>query len=104
MTALNSGYVGMGIGAPGYQLHVKSSDTDEMNMALDTSDASANTVLKLRKDGVSKWDLMNIGANDCFQITEAGTPAVTIEPTSRNVGIGTVAPNTRLHIHEDSGA
>jgi len=112
MTILNSGNVGIGITAPGSQLHVFDL-TGNVVAKIETDKVDGVATIILENDAV-RWDMRVVGATgDQFQIRDT-TNAVTsfaIEPaaptnslyidSSGQVGMGTAAPSSTLHVNGD---
>ncbi|MEI7483012.1 MAG: hypothetical protein WCK75_11800, partial [Elusimicrobiota bacterium] len=111
MTILQAGNVGIGTTAPATRLHLYNTAGDvELRM---TADGSYNPVFRMTgenggtsegltiqyNNGAGDTNFNNVytGSVDAFHFQSGGADRVTIQ-TAGNVGIGTVAPATKLHV------
>jgi len=102
MRITTAGNVGIGTTAPGSALHI----SGQMGGNVTTYDSASSLKLTNTSGGVISW-LLSAGvigiANNYFAIRQESTamPALTIANSTNNIGIGTTAPSTLLHIHKD---
>ena len=97
----NGGNVGIGTTAPASGLHVAGA----LGANVTTYDSAA--ALKLTNTtGSSSWLLTSgvigvLNASFCIRQESTALPALTIASTTNNVGIGTTAPSSKLHVAGD---
>jgi hypothetical protein len=91
----DGGNVGIGTNAPAAKLHISGSGGIRARINADT-----NAGLALTLNNQPKWSVATVGTGQ-FQIFNdaIGQNAVWIDSTSNNVGIGTIAPQSTLHVH-----
>jgi len=96
----STGNVGIGTTAPASGLHVAGA----LGANVTTYDSAA--ALKLTNTtGSSSWLLTSgvigvLNASFCIRQESTALPALTIASTTNNVGIGTTAPSSKLHVAE----
>jgi hypothetical protein len=93
-----NGNVGMGTSSPATSLHLVGSTTETLR--IESTGIDTDPVLALTNDngGASEWTLrLDHSEADNFQIRHNNSARLTID-TGGNVGIGTTAPTTQLHI------
>ncbi|MBN8596765.1 MAG: tail fiber domain-containing protein [Planctomycetes bacterium] len=108
-TAVSNGIVapeavGIGVGAPASPFHVRSSN--QTNLALFDSDASAGTWVHFRNtgEGGRDWSLISSGPGNTegagkLMFFDGGAPTVRMTlDTGGNLGVGTTSPIARLHV------
>lgn len=102
------GNVGIGTNTPAFLLDVFStgnasanfkSSTGTANLIIDRGNATATSSVSYRTAGSPTWQTGTIGGNN-FTIRNIalGNASLTVDALTNNVGIGTNAPTSRLHL------
>jgi collagen type VII alpha len=114
-TGMFGGNVGIGTSAPATLLHIKGDDPD-INLDINSASATNFAELRFSEDGVNKsrlyrdkstnninlqYDIGASGTGD-FRVQRHGDVRLIVN-NGGNVGIGTTAPATRLHVAGGSG-
>jgi len=90
-----SGNVGIGTTAPSGQLEITSAG-GEANLHVNGINGST-PVIRLMKEGILKWGWLASAEQMGFHSYDANTPVMVLDIRA-NVGIGTTAPEERLHV------
>ncbi len=110
-TITNNGNVGIGTTTPTTKLHIVSTSTslitaegNNTNAIIEINNTSASatnyTGVRMNKNGVEQWLIgtSGVNANGDFSIRRPALVPFTILQSNGNVGIGTVAPTSTLHV------
>ena len=113
LSLLNNGNVGIGTISPVHSLHIKSAADSNGALAIDNMVATTQSSMTFKDLGATKfvigkksdnsffmWD--NVLGRDFLRASTAGD--LILQPTAGNVGIGTTAPSSRLHVSDSSVA
>jgi hypothetical protein len=97
MTITTAGTVGIGTTAPGSALHISGA------MGTNTSTYDSASAIKLTNTGGISWLLTSgiigvIHASFCIRRESVALPALTIQNSTDNVGIGTNSPTSKLDV------
>jgi hypothetical protein len=95
-----SGGVGIGTNSPNEELVVDGGNA-AARVAIDSDSPTANAGVSLRQDGTPRWAVATVGNRGDFRIYEddAGATRLSIRGDGQGkVGIGTVEPESLLHI------
>ena len=120
MRITNNGNVGIGTTSPGHKLHVlggeirlEKTSNDSYITSKSTSagawlvadDPSGYNGLILKRSGVDKWALGEIGGTNDFVLKEGrgGTERLRVKAGTGNVGIGTTSPSYKLSVSGNIG-
>ncbi len=107
--------VGIGLTNPAFKLDIYSntgaasinckSTTGNSNLIIDRANTASTAGVNYRTNGVVYWQTGTIGTdNFAIRNNQLGSPAVSIQNTTNNVGIGTTAPGSLLSVGSISGA
>ena len=98
MTLANNGYLGIGTTSPSAGLHLRGTGYPSAFMYLH-SDASEDTGFRLYEGSDVKWHIFNESAAGGLSIRNNDySSALFIEQSTREVGIGTTAPQAKLDV------
>ena len=75
-----------------------------MNYMFKSGTTNADRMVIAHSPGASTWGLQYQDATDQFNFLGAAASRLTIELGSGQIGIGTAAPSTKLHIYESTNA
>ena len=103
------GYVGIGTPSPVEELHICRAQDGMTAIQLDNSntDSSAGSRIYFQESSSKFFYMYRLNSDDAFYFKSYdGSIYRDIMKLCEtgDVGIGTASPNTRLHVHEDSGA
>lgn len=96
----NNGNVGIGTSSPQTKLHLSSTSGSPTALRIEASGSGGESSIELNANG-NNWSILSDDSSDLLRIFQDTTAVFAID-SSREVGIGTVTPSSKLEVIDTS--